>query len=113
MYARFARIGVGHQIQYVLPNATDDDIFVGDPSNNDEPLDEGDMGPTASNIIEPSVNDQQNRALEGETTDDEQDSQSDVWDDEDDDTSAIDSDDEHCSSEDYRESEDEGPDFKF
>ncbi|KAG2113257.1 hypothetical protein BD769DRAFT_1673787 [Suillus cothurnatus] len=94
MYAHFARIGVGHQIQYVLLNATDDDIFVGDPSNDDEPLDEGDMGPTASNIIEPN-------------------SQSDVWDDEDDDTSAINSDDEHGSSEDYGESEDEGPDFKF
>jgi hypothetical protein len=112
-YAHFVHISVGHQIQYVLPNVTDDDIFVRDPSNDNEPLDEGDMGPTTSNTIKPSVNDQQNQALKGETTDDEQDSQSDVWDDEDNDISMIDSDDKHCSSEDYGESEDKGPDFKF
>jgi hypothetical protein len=121
MFARFARIGVGHQIQYDLPNVTDDEIVVGSLGNDGEPLDEGDLETTGTgNIIESSVDDQQNQALEENTTDSD-DSEDDEWDDDSEDevTSTTDSDDEtdlddeDSSSEDYGESDDEGPDFKF
>lgn len=111
MFARFARIGVGHQIQYVLPNVTDDEIVAGNLGNDGEPLDEGDLEFTMSNIIESGVDDQQNQALEENTTDEEE--EDDEWDDEDEVASMTNSDDEDFSSEDYGESEDEGPDFKF
>jgi hypothetical protein len=121
MFARFARIGVGHQIQYVLPNTTDDEIFVGSMSNDDETLDESDLGPT----IESSVDNHQNRT-QGDITDDE-DNESDAWDDDGDEdipisdsddedggTSMTNSDDEDCSTEYHGESEDDDiPDFKF
>ncbi|KAG2088917.1 uncharacterized protein F5147DRAFT_658538 [Suillus discolor] len=123
MFARFARIGVGHQIQYVLPIATDDEDFIGRLSNDDEPLDEGDLEPTTSSTVESRINEHQNRA-QGEITDDEEDSGSDAWDDEDEDTSMSDEDDEDedtsMSDEDNEDedtfmsdSDDEGPDFKF
>lgn len=123
MFARFARIGVGHQIQYVLPNATDDDNFIKRPSNDDEPLDEGDLEPMTSNTMESRINDHRNWA-QGEIADDEEDGGSDAWDDEDEDTSMSDSDDEDDDTsmsdpdnedEDtfMSDSDDEGPDFKF
>jgi hypothetical protein len=109
MFARFAHIGVGHQIQYILPNTTEDENFVGD--NDDELLAEGDLEPTTGNaggqILDSNVGNHQNQALGDETdasseeTDEEEDIESDTWDDE------------GCSSEDYGESEDEGPEFKF
>ncbi|KIK33785.1 hypothetical protein CY34DRAFT_18155 [Suillus luteus UH-Slu-Lm8-n1] len=99
MFARFARIGIGHQIQYTLLNATEDENFVGD--NDDELLAEGDLEPTTSNtggqIFDSDVGNCQNQALGNET--DEEDVESD--------------DDEGCNSENYGESEDEGPGFKF
>lgn len=115
MFARFARIGVGHQIQYTLPNATEDENFVGD--DDDELLAEGDLEPTTSNtggqIFDSDVGNCQNQALGDET--DEEDVESD--DDEDvesaDDEDVESDDDEGCNSENYGESEDEGPDFKF
>jgi hypothetical protein len=99
MFACFARIGIGHQIQYTLPNVTEDENLVGD--DDDELLAEGDLEPTTSNtggqILDSDVGNCQNQAL-GDETDDE-DVESDTWDD--------------CDSENYGESEDEGPDFKF
>lgn len=115
MFTRFAHIGVGHQIQYDLSNVTDDEIVVRSLGNDGKPLDEGDLETTGTtNIIESSVDDQQNQALKENTTDDS-DSEDDEWDDDSEDevTSMTDLDDEDFSSEDYGESDDEGPDFKF
>jgi hypothetical protein len=117
MFARFARIGVGHQIQYTLPNATEDENFVGD--DDDELLAEGDLEPTTSNaggqILDSDVGNCQNQAL-GDETDDDEDVESDDEDVEsdDDDDEDVESDTwDDCDSENYGESEDEGPDFKF
>jgi hypothetical protein len=124
MFARFARIGVGHQIQYILPNATEDENFVGD--DDDELLAEGDLEPSTSNaggqILDSNVGNCQNQAL-GDETDGEDDVESDEDDvesdeddaepDEEEDIESDAQDDEGCSSEDNGESEDEGPDFKF
>ncbi|KAG2063662.1 hypothetical protein BDR04DRAFT_1123110 [Suillus decipiens] len=109
MFAHFACIGIGHQIQYTLPNATEDENFVGDDDN--ELLAEGDLEPTTSNtggqILNSDVGNCQNQAL-GDETDDEEDIESD-----DEDVKSDTWDDEGCDSENYGESEDEGPDFKF
>jgi len=49
MFARFACIDVGHQIQYILPNTTEDENFVGD--NDDELLAEGDLEPVVQAML--------------------------------------------------------------
>ncbi|KAG2055968.1 hypothetical protein BDR06DRAFT_881265, partial [Suillus hirtellus] len=69
MFARFARIGVSHQIQYILPNATEDENFVGD--NDNELLAESNLEPSTSNaggqILDSNVGNCQNQALGDET----------------------------------------------
>ncbi|KAG2055897.1 hypothetical protein BDR06DRAFT_1006383 [Suillus hirtellus] len=108
----FACIGIGHQIQYSLPNATEDENFIGD--NDNEHLAEGDLEPTTSNaggqILDSNVGNCLNQVLGDETDNgNEEDIESD--DEENIESNALD--DKGCSSEDYGESEDEGPGFKF
>jgi hypothetical protein len=99
MFARFAGIGVGHEIQYRLPQLSEEHLA---RSDGGQVLDDDEPEAVASGTFD----------IDGTADQDEGSDDEDRSDDDDDDIDDV-VDNEDYVSEDQEDSEDEGQDFKF